>query len=162
MIIQRLRTRDTCTGTGFGLAIVGWIIDRHGGAIRIETIPGEGTISNFSLLTARDGKVCRRAPRHDGNRTVVHEYPPSARNPSRVMVDDYLFSRYTEKKKPVLQGVTGSSCLRKYTEAISSRALPTRSSIIRGARSRRPNSTMIAIAAPSPSPTPQAIGVMKT
>ena len=45
---------------------------------------------------------------------------------------------------------------------VSSLIVPMKSSIIWGARSRRPNPTMIAIAAPSPIPRPQASGVMRT
>jgi len=157
VIVQRLHTRETYPGTGIGLAILKRISDRHGGIIRVETTAGEGATFYFTLQAGA-------SPLWESDRTtrisLVIPHPGETHTASRE--GDHIFRWCRKKERPVLQGDPGSSCLRKSEEAVSSRTVPTRLSMIRGARSRRPNPTMIAIAAPSPSPTPQAIGVIKT
>lgn len=49
VIFKRLHTRDTYPGTGIGLPIVKRIIDRHGGRVRVESVPGEGSTFFFTL-----------------------------------------------------------------------------------------------------------------
>ena len=53
-VFQRAHGRRDSAGSGIGLALCQRIVERHGGGIRVESAPGEGSAFSFTLPPAEE------------------------------------------------------------------------------------------------------------
>ena len=67
--VDKARSREL-GGTGLGLAIVKHIVNRHRGALAIDSAPGEG--STFTVYLQPAAEVAEPAPGGDGGTASVH------------------------------------------------------------------------------------------
>ncbi len=53
-VFQRLHSHEDHSGAGIGLALCQRIVERHGGELWVDSVPGEGSTFTFTLPEARD------------------------------------------------------------------------------------------------------------
>jgi len=68
--VDKARSR-ALGGAGLGLSIVRWIVDAHGGEIRVDSAPGRGSTFTVELPLKSSKQQTRNRSSNDANSTQI-------------------------------------------------------------------------------------------